>query len=156
MHPFTILLLLLAASGVGCSPIQPADSAQDKYQITEISLERSGSWGMRSGYKVVLRKDGTAEYTGDVAAARRGKYHGKISGKQFEQLAKIIVGNDYFSLEDKYRATVTDTDTVITSVAYKGGRKVVEDFGRGGGERLTTTEQAIDAAAEQITWVIGG
>lgn len=58
----------------------------------------------------------------------------------------------YFALNDRYSAAVTDTDTITTSVAYAGGRKSVEDYGRGGGEKLTGIEQAIDGMVERIEW----
>ena len=148
--PLLLLAVIVAAS---CSSAPTSSLADDRHQISEITLERSGSWGMKSGYKAVLRKDGTAEYLGDIHAKRKGKYRGNLSTDQFQQLSKLITANDFFSLEDKYRAPVTDTDTVTTSVVYSGGRKAVEDFGRGGGERLTRIEQAIDSTAEQIVWI---
>ncbi|MBA3247605.1 MAG: DUF6438 domain-containing protein [Pyrinomonadaceae bacterium] len=153
MRPFSIQFVVFTLIWVaGCASAPQPSLAEDKYQISEITLERSGSWGIRSGYKIVLRKDGTAEYAGDIHAKRKGKYHGEISKEQFEQLTKVIIENDYFSLGDKYRAPVTDTDTVTTSIVYSEGRKRVEDFGRGGGERLTKIEQEIDQVAEQIAW----
>jgi len=149
----TSFLLVVALSITSCSSGPQPGLAEDKYKISEITLERSGSWGRQSGYKVVMRKDGAAEYTGDIHAKRKGKYTGMISTEQFEQLAKLIIENDYFSLEDKYHALVTDTDTVTTNIVYSGGRKTVEDFGRGGGVGLTRIEQEIDRVLERIAWV---
>lgn len=145
---FYALLLL-----VSCSSAPKLNLAEDKYQISEITLERSGSWGVKSGYRLVLWKDGTAEYVGDIHAKRKGKYHGKVSTEQFGQLTKLIVENGFFSLENKYQAQVADGDTIKTSVVYAGGRKTVEDYGRGGGERLTKIEQMLDNTAEQIVWI---
>ena len=147
------LLLFALFVAAGCSLASRSNLVEDKYQISEITFERSGSWGVKSGYKVLLRKDGKAEYVGDVNAKRKGKHQGVISKEQFEQLAKLILANDFFSLEDRYQAQATDTDTIIINVLYSGGRKRVEDFGRGGGERLTEIERAIDNAAEQIAWL---
>src|SRR6185436_987486 len=149
----TSLILLSVIVAASCSSAPTSSLAEDKHQISEITLERSGSWGMESGYKAVLRKDGTAEYLGDIHAKRKGKYRGNLSTDQFQQLSKLITTNDFFSLEDKYRARITDTDTVTTIIVYSGGRKAVEDFGRGGGQRLTEIEQAIDSTAEQILWI---
>ncbi|HEY9284798.1 MAG TPA: DUF6438 domain-containing protein [Pyrinomonadaceae bacterium] len=148
--PLVFFTLICVAD---CAFAPKPSSAEDKYQISEITLERSGSWGIRSGYKVVLRKDGTAEYVGDIHAQRKGRYRGQISNEQFEQLVKVIIENDYFSLKGKYRAMVADSDTITTSVAYSGGRKRVEDYGRGGGERLTKIEREIGNVAEEIAWV---
>ena len=147
------LLLFAVFLFANCS-VGPKQSLQseDRYRVSEITLERSGSWGLKSGYKVIFRKEGAAEYLGDVHATRTGNYQGKISTDQFEQLTRLIIKNDFFSLADKYHALVTDTDTVITTVIYAGGHKAVEDFGRGGGDGLTEIEMAIDKAAEVIVW----
>ena len=154
MRPIsTLLVLFTLICIIGCAFAPKTSLAEDKRQISEITLERSGGMVFGSSYKVVLRKDGTAEYVGDLYAKRRGKYRGQISKEQFERLVKVIVENDYFSLDDKYHAEVTDSDTITTSVVYSGGRKRVEDFGRGGGERLTKIEEEIDKVAEQIAWV---
>ncbi len=78
MRPFNTSLLLFALIlNSSCSFAPKSSRAEGKYQIVEITLERSGSWGMKSGYRVVLRKDGTAEYSGDIHAKRKGKYHSK-------------------------------------------------------------------------------
>lgn len=157
MRSLKISLLLLAVLvAVRCSPTPKSSLAEDRYQISEITLERSGSWGIKSGYKVVLRKDGSAKYTGDVDAKRKGNYQGEVSKDRFEQLGSLIIASDFFSLADEYHALVKDDDTVTTSVEYSGGRKTVEDYGRGGGERLTKIELAIDITTEQIVWAKDG
>jgi uncharacterized protein YdbL (DUF1318 family) len=135
-----------------CSSAPATNLAEDKYQITEITFEQSGSWGVQYGYKVVLRNDGTAEYVGDINAKRTGKYRGQISKDQFERLAGLMTKNNYFMLKDKYRAPVTDTETITTSVVYNEGRKVVENYGGGGSKELSEIEQAIVKAIEQIMW----
>ena len=157
VHLVTLLILLsIVASVLSCSSVPRSQVVEDKFEISEVSLERSGSWGLRSGYRVVLRRNGSAEYAGEVDAKRKGKFHGTVSQAQFDQLTNSLIENSYFSLADKYHALVTDTDTVTTIVVFKGGRKTVEDFGRGGGEGLTKVEQAIDNLAEQVAWVKDG
>jgi len=147
-----LLLLFAVVLSANCSVAPKPSLTGERHEISEITLQRSGSWGLKSEYRVTFRKDGTAEYQGDVHAKLKGKYRGKISNDQFEQLARLIIANDFFSLEDKYQALLTDIDMVTTSVVYAGGRKAVEDFGRGGGERLTQIESEIDKTAELIAW----
>ena len=154
MRPFLMpLILSIVTSVVSCSSIPQVNIAEDKYQISEITLERSGSWGVREGYKVVLCSDGTAVYHGDIHAKRRGKYRGRVQGEQFAGLAKLIARNEYFSLKDKYHnPSVADGYTITTSVVYAGGRKTIEDYEEGGGEQLSEIERAIMAVAGQIAW----
>lgn len=72
MIRYFLTLCLSLPTALATFACAPAPSA-DKYQISEITLERSGSWGVRSGDKLLLRKDGTASYAGDVEAKRRGE-----------------------------------------------------------------------------------
>jgi hypothetical protein len=154
------LLLFIAVLMISCSAsVSPPNStisqpsiAADKYQISEITYERSGSWGMRYGYKVILRKDGTAEYLGDIHAKRKGKYHSKIDAAKFEQLENLIVHENYFSRKDKYHSGLTDAETITTSVVYAGGRKTVKNFGGGGDDVVGEIERAIDSLVELTAW----
>jgi hypothetical protein len=152
----TAILLLIAVSAASCASISRSGAGDDKYKISEISLEKSG--GMcclqgREGFIVVLRSDGAATYQGFVGAKRNGKYHGKIQGELFTNLAKLINRNGFFSLKDEYaNNSVADGYTLTTGVAYDGGRKAVRDYEKGGGDKLSEIEEAIQDAAEQIAW----
>jgi hypothetical protein len=147
-YMLTILLLAMTAN---CSHFtQSSTLPQDKYQISEINFERSGSFGVPSGYKVVLRKDGTAIYDGESSAKRKGKYYGKVDSKQFEEIAKLIAEQNFFSLEDRINSGWTDAYSITISVLHKGGRKKVENHN--GGDRLMEIGKAIDSVAVQITW----
>jgi hypothetical protein len=159
---FLILLILpfMPVLTAGCSsPGSPPKSSVpelhptvDKYQVSEISYERSGSWGVPYGYKVVLRADGSAEYFGEARAERAGKYRGSIEKNKFDQLATLIIQKDFLSRKDYYTSGRTDTETVTTSVIYSGGRKTVRNHGRGGDDEIGEIEQAIKSAIAQIPW----
>src|SRR5215203_6139455 len=89
------LLLALALAVVTCSREAP-----EMYRIEEVAFEQSGSRGLRYGYKVVFRKDGTASYSGDVSATRPGEQRGQITAEQFERLVKLIEDTGFFSQEE--------------------------------------------------------
>jgi hypothetical protein len=134
--------------------------------ISEISL-RSGGGQLAYWYQIVLRKDGRAEYLGDVRPDRRRelksfdnapgegsarvKYHGQISQEQFNELERLINKNDFFSLKENYGG-VTDAVQTTTSVIYSGGRKEVHNQIGQGGEKLSEIENSINRVADQITW----
>lgn len=81
-------------------------------EIKEISLSYGGShFAASSGFKLVLRKDGTATYSGAKNSSREGNFVGTFDKSQFMRLAKFIVAHDYFSLDDSYVKNVADGGT---------------------------------------------
>jgi hypothetical protein len=138
--------------------------------ISEVSL-RSGGGRLTYWYQIVVRKDGTAEYLGDVSperrrgpksfddvvaeAGKRIKYRARISPEQFSELENLITKNDFFALKDDYGG-VTGAVQTTTSVVYSGGRKDVNNQIGQGGEKLSEIERAIEQVADQIAWTKAG
>jgi hypothetical protein len=134
--------------------------------ISEISL-RNGGGQLAYWYQIVLRKDGTAQYLGDVSPERRResepfgnaldkgvervKYRGRISQEQFSELERLITENGFFSLKDNYGG-VSGAIQTTTSVVYSGGRKEVNNQIGQGGEKLSEIERTINRVADQIAW----
>jgi hypothetical protein len=141
-------------------------SSESSPGISEISL-RNGGGQLVYWYQIVLRKDGTAEYLGDVGPERRReskpfsnaldkgaervKYRGRISQEQFNELEKLITRNGFFSLKDNYDG-VSDAVQTTTSVVYSKGRKEVNNQIGQGGEKLSEIESTINRMADQIAW----
>jgi hypothetical protein len=123
-------------------------------QITEITLERKECYGGCPVYKVVLRKDGTAIYTGIKYVPRMGEYRGKSYAYDyyFATLAKFIESQGYFDLKDNYSSSWTDQDTAITSVIDGAKRKTVVNYGHAAPIKLWGIETAIDGIVEHIQW----
>jgi hypothetical protein len=130
------------------------EDASLENQITEISLERKECYGGCPVYKVVLRKDGTATYTGIKYVPRMGEYRGKSYAYDyyFVTLAKLIRSQGYFDLKDNYSSGWTDQDTAITSVVDRDRRKTVVNYGNAAPIKLWGIEIAIDGVVERIQW----
>lgn len=145
---FAVLMLLLVIMNVST----PAQSVK-AYDITEITLKNDGGFGFERGREIVLRKDGTAEYFGGRNSyGRKGKHDGQFDKRKFAQLAKLIIEGGFFSLKKRYETERLDDATVTTSVAYGGRRKTVQNYGQGGGQKLTDIQIAIEAAASEVKW----
>src|SRR5438105_10557806 len=98
---FSLLIVFLIVS---CSSVPSPD-------ISEISL-RNGGGQLAYWYQIVLRKDGRAEYLGDVSpehrresksfndalgeGAERVKYRGRICREQFNDLEGLKPMNGFF------------------------------------------------------------
>ncbi|MDT4969536.1 MAG: hypothetical protein QOJ64_4273 [Acidobacteriota bacterium] len=164
MRAYVIAFNLFVAIFItGCTSAPSPD-------ISEVSF-RSGGGQLSYWYQIVVRKDGTAEYLGDVSperrrgpksfddvpgeGAKRVMYRGRISPEQFNELAKVIIKNDFFSLKDNYGG-VADAVQTTTSVVYCGGRKEVSNQIGQGGEKLTEIERAIEQVADHIAWARAG
>jgi hypothetical protein len=142
---FMLGLLITLFSLPDCKPANTEDD-----EFTEIALEESGSFGVPSGFKIVLRKDGAASYYGEAAAKLKGNYRGRISEQRFQSLEELLREKKFLSLEEKYDSRMKDAQTFTIKVVYSKGKKTVVDYG---GKQLSEIAQAISKLADQINWV---
>jgi hypothetical protein len=133
----SVLLLTSAIVAVAQTP-----SAQNKDQITEITLERTTCFGTCPNYTVTLRRDGTITYNGIRFVEMTGTYQGHAYG--FERLAQLITSAGYFNLKDNYSRPITDMPSTITSVVMNGKRKTITNYADTGPVELWGIEMAID------------
>lgn len=139
------LLLATVLAAATCS------RPEEGYRIEEVAFEQSGSWGLRYGYKVVFRKDGTASYSGEVSAKIPGERRGEITAEQFERLVKLIKEVGFFSQEEPAQGC-KDAEVRTTTVAYAGGSKTVKNSCRGVHPELERLEQEIMTLVDHVAW----
>ncbi|MDQ3666152.1 MAG: DUF6438 domain-containing protein [Acidobacteriota bacterium] len=130
---------------------------KDAEGISEITLEREPCYGGCPVYKVILRRDGPATYIGRENVPRIGKYQSQIHpyqplGAEFIRLAKLIASQGYLKMNDRYTVSVTDAETVITSIVHNGERKTIVNYGNQAPVELYGIEMAIDGVAAPIKW----
>lgn len=132
------------------------DWLKDAEGISEITLEREMCNLSCPVYKVVLRRDGMATYTGKQNVPLIGKYKSKTPyppGFQFVSLAKLIAAQRYLEMNDLYATPgAIDTTSVITNVIHNGKRKTIVNRDNLGPIELYGIEMAIDAVAAQTKW----
>lgn len=139
----TAVLILISALSATAQRV----SAQDKDQITEVTLERTACYGTCPMYKVTLKSDGTIIYEGQRFVETLGTYTGTAYG--FERLAQLILAANYFNLKDEYTRPITDMPSAITSVVRGGKRKVISNYADTGPVELWGIEMAIDGILKQ-------
>ncbi len=145
-----IFLVLTVASFVAAENSMAMAQSPTASKITEISLSYSGShFAALSGFTIVLRKNGTADYSGAKKSSREGDYVGTFDKREFIKLAKFIVAHDYFLLDDNYIENVQDGGTTTTRDVYAGGEKTIKNNSwqksNGGDDRLPDIELAVGA-----------
>ncbi|MEP7269949.1 MAG: DUF6438 domain-containing protein [Acidobacteriota bacterium] len=142
------------AQRTGIAGLFVYDWAKDAEGITEITLEREFYFGMGPVYKLILRRDGSADYTGVANVSRIGKSTAKDPRLAFEftYLARLIAHQRFLKMDDRYATSMTDQETVVTSVVHNGQRKTILNYGRTAPMELYGIEMAIDAVAARIEW----
>jgi len=124
----------------------------------KITLERTECFGSCPSYSVEVHGDGTVVYDGRSSVAFTGHHRGSVSQDNVVKLLSVFKDADYFSLDDKYEASVTDGATYITSIEIGRSRKQLTDYlGVEIGMPLTVkhVEDEIDKLSGSARWVQG-
>lgn len=143
-------LLLMQAPftmAAGVAP-QPGTSGG----ITEVVLERTWCYGSCPIDKLVLRADGTADYTGMENTPRTGSFTGKFRTGDFDRLAQWLVTEGYFGLQDSYGFPNADTSSHVIRIARGGERKSVINHSFEYSLQVWGMENVILAVAAGIPW----
>ena|SRR5215468_4573696 len=159
--PLLALMVCLSCSSKTSTDMGASKTSTDMNtcsadQISEITLERWGSFGMHPSYKVVLRIDETVSYIGRSFVDKRGKHIGKLDNFYFNKLAELIGSEGYFKMRERYPedAVIEDGYDARVKVMCGDKEKVVFDNNQEGPIGLWAIEMAIDAAVGRAHWGI--
>jgi ankyrin repeat protein len=122
-----------------------------------ISLQRSGCFGTCPSYTVTVSTDGIVFEGGSYVVAR-GRHTAGIDPKVVRKLASRFVATDFYSMEPKYVASVTDNPTYILSIDIDGHKKTIEDYvgsWEGMPAVISDLEQEVDTLAKTERWIEG-
>jgi hypothetical protein len=180
--PLVLLLGLMTAislSAVQKSQPQKTQPQQSQPRIDEIVLaavqgERdSGSFGR--GFKITLRRDGTALFTGTANVKLLGDFQGTISTAEFEQLESFLLARKYDRIPDDpiniqrikptagtagITAYEAGSPYMLTVIGFEGGqaKTIFRPTNANGIDQsrvpkaLLEIEQAVFDAATRIHW----
>ena len=149
-----ILISLIIVTIAGCAGNRT--NALNNLDDVVITLERTACFGPCPVYTLTIYGDGTVVYEGKDFAQTRGRAEATVSQEQIEQLISEFEKADYFSLNESYiEKTITDAETVITSITLNGRTKTIEhyhgDFSAP--EKLTELEDKIDEIVNSGQWI---
>lgn len=151
---FYLALALFFAVGIfsPCPALSREPSSLDSAsQVTEITLKRTPCYGPCPVDEIILRADGTAQYSGNLNTSRRGQFKGKIHHYTFERLALWLISQGFMKLDDEYGDWNIDGSNEIISVARGEQRKTVTNQNRGD-LALWGMENAVRGVAADIEW----
>jgi ankyrin repeat protein len=135
--------------------IEPPPLGPDSRVV--ISLQRSGCYGTCPSYGVWISSDGV-RFDGRHFVVASGKHRAPINAEDVRALAQKIRAADFYSMEDCYRAGVSDNPTYQLSISIDGREKRVQDYVGawvGMPAVIEQLEDEVDRVAESSRWVNG-
>ncbi len=134
-----------------------APAVQPNSDIT-IELERTGCLGSCPGYSVTLSTKGIV-FEGRGYVVARGKHTAAIAPGKVRESAKEFVRADFYSMDARYAAPVTDSPSYALSITIDGHQKRVSDYVGawvGMPQVVTRLEDEVDTLADTSRWTEGG
>lgn len=110
--------------------------------------------GPGASYTLVLRKDGTATYSGYESVPIVGRRVGTIPRVKFKRLAQLANEIGFQTLARDYWCSQMDGDILYVSVVTGGLRRTIVHHApeTNGPARLAAFEQLIDGLGAEIEW----
>ena len=92
-----------------------------------IELERGVCYGTCPAYMVKVTNDGVI-FDGQRFVKDAGRHSATIDPKAVRELAQKFIDDDFYSMDEKYVAGVTDNPTYTLSITIDGRTKEVVDY----------------------------
>ncbi|MEQ8325218.1 MAG: DUF6438 domain-containing protein [Vicingaceae bacterium] len=92
-----------------------------------MTFERTLCYGECPAFKVTVYADGRAVYEGKRFVEKLGIYDAELSKADIKAIQDEAQAIGYFTMEDRYDASVTDVPSVLIMISGPNGRKSVED-----------------------------
>lgn len=155
-------LALLGALAAACAPVPASGSNQNPGPIppaadVAITLTRGVCFGFCPDYTVTIRGDGTVTYVGRRFVNVTGEQHAAVEPAQVQQLLAQFDAAQFNTLNDAYRANITDLPTFSVALTRNGQTKTVIDYGglsAGMPQVVRHLEDEIDRVAGTARWVL--
>ncbi len=141
------IFVLMMAGNLGFAQTRTAS------EITQIELHDEGGFGVDKGFEISLERGGVATFHGGQNFyGRKGNYRSTFDKKQFVELARLVIKNNFFALKDRYEGNTMDVGTRTITVVYRGNRKSVVNWGASRQKQFAAIEKAIKALEAKIEW----
>lgn len=123
----------------------------------EIKLSRSGCYGTCASYQVTVTPEGIV-FDGGGFVVASGKHAATVDPDAVRGLAARFVKADFYSMDEKYIASVTDCPTYQLSISIDETEKKVVDYvgsWEGMPAVISDLEDAVDTLAGTARWITG-
>lgn len=116
------------------------------------SYTKTSCMGSCPTFRFEVYMNGKAFFTGEENVERLGRWSADISDSELQEIKSIFEKNDFFTLEDRYYADISDLPATYIEFMSDGKEKKVMDY-YGAPQRLKQLEQEIEAIIERLNWV---
>jgi hypothetical protein len=90
-------------------------------------IERTSCFGRCPTYSITVYESGYVEYHGKRNVEKIGFYSARVSSEQKQFIIQKCKEINFFKLNDRYDANMTDVPSTILAFQYEDNRKVVVD-----------------------------
>ena len=132
----------------------PAPMVRPDSNVT-ITLRRTVCYGRCPAYQVSVTTRGIV-FQGDAFVAAMGRHTDTADPHAVRELAKKFIAADFYSMNDEYRASVTDNPTYVVSISVDDHKKEIHDYVGswvGMPAVITDLEDAVDSFAHTDRWI---
>lgn len=149
-----ILTVSLAAAALAAACGIPLGSRPPAGAIDSLVYLRPGCLrGDCPTYRMTLRRDGTAEWTGGELAAPAGTAHDSVGAEAWRRLARSVFRMGLDTLEDVYPTQYLESDRAELRVYAAGWpARVVVTTGDAGPAQLRALYARLDSIAAAFGW----
>ncbi|MFZ2869809.1 DUF6438 domain-containing protein, partial [Zavarzinia sp.] len=126
---------------------------------TEISIEHTACFGACPIYTVTIGGDGRVTYDGGFNVAFAGRVEERVDPVAVAALIEQFRAAQFFGLEDRYAAGVTDLPSTVLRLRLGKTEKTVVDYAGlydGMPPSVIELERAVETLARSARWVSGG
>ena len=151
-HP-SAFLSLIAVLLAACATSTAQETPTRDFTIT---LERSVCFGRCPDYTVSIDEDGNVVFEGGRFVAASGKHEANVGADAAATLLAQFENAGFWTLQNEYRARVTDLPTYVLTLRVGDREKRVLDYGgtmMGMPEIVRDLEHAVDETAQTAQWV---
>ena len=123
-----------------------------------ITLQRSGCYGSCPSYAVTVDTNGVVIFRGGGWVVASGRHMATVDPDAVRNLAKRFISANFYSMDSKYVAGVTDNSTYILSITVDCREKKVVDYVGswvGMPEIVSDLEDEVDELARTQRWIDG-
>lgn len=145
-------LMLLTSGATHAAAIDAPASPAPAAGISEIVLVRTDCLGPCPVDELVLRADGTAEYSGMRNTPLTGHFTGSIDTRDFGRLASMLSADGFFDLDASYGHRNIDAAHDVITIVRNGMRTSITNYGRDQSIRVWAMEKMVRGTAADIRW----
>jgi len=150
----TLLAVFAAFAIAACAPVQNSAAQEGPIMIT---LSRTVCFGFCPAYQVSISEDGEVVYVGEQFVNVRGEQRAQIPREDVQRLLARFDEIGFDSLQDSYRAAVSDHPTYTITLERNGQHKVLVDYAgvnAGMPRAVRELQDEIDRVANTAQWVL--